>query len=84
MNLALLGDHLREIGAWPDADFAPYPGPVLWLAGSESTYVRAEYAPLMRRLFPRTQLLTVKGAEHWVHADRPEIVVAAIRRFAQL
>lgn len=52
MNLALLGDQLREIGAWPDADFAPYPGPVLWLAGSESTYVRAEYAPLMRRLFP--------------------------------
>jgi esterase len=81
MNLELLGDHLAEIGDWPDEAYEPYPGPVLWLAGSESRYVQPKFGPAMRTLFPRTQLLTVKGAGHWVHSDRPDIFVAAIRQF---
>ena len=37
MNLALLGDHLAEMGDWPDLGTEPYPGPVLWLAGANSS-----------------------------------------------
>ncbi len=33
MNLDLLGSHLAELGDWPQLEAAPYPGPVLWLAG---------------------------------------------------
>ncbi len=84
MNLDLLGSHLADIGDWPALDAAPYPGPVLWLAGSESRYVRRDYAPAMRALFPRVQLVTVKGAGHWVHSDRPTVFLAAIRRFLHL
>ena len=62
MNLHLLGDHLDQIGGWPELDVEPYPGPVLWVAGERSDYVRPEYAEVMRALFPRTQLVTVKGA----------------------
>ena len=40
MNLDLLGDHLEEMGSWPDLAAPPYPGPVLWLAGANSSYVR--------------------------------------------
>ncbi len=84
MNLRLLGDHLAEIGGWPEGEVAPYPGPVLWLAGAESRYIRPEYADVMRALFPRTQLVTIKGAGHWVHADRPDVFLTALRRFAGL
>ena len=90
MNLKLLGDHLPEIGGWPVATepdrppVDPYEGPVIWVAGENSDYVRPEYAPAMRALFPRTQLVTIKGASHWVHADRPEVFVATISRFAGL
>jgi pimeloyl-ACP methyl ester carboxylesterase len=84
MNLGLLGDHLDQIGGWPELEVEPYPGPVLWMSGERSDYVRPEYADAMRTLFPRTQLVTVKGAGHWVHADRPEVFQATLRRFAGL
>ncbi|WP_328796780.1 hypothetical protein [Janibacter melonis] len=31
--------------------------------------------------FPRTRLLTIKSAGHWVHSEQPEIFVQALRRF---
>jgi pimeloyl-ACP methyl ester carboxylesterase len=84
MNLSLLGDHLTDMGDWPDLGTPPYPGPTLWLAGSESRYIRPEYASVMRALFPRVQLVTVKGAGHWLHSDQPEVFVTIMRRFLHL
>ncbi len=81
LNLDLLGDHLTEIGNWPDLDAQPYSGPVLWIAGANSDYVTPAYAPDMRRLFPRVQLVTVKNSGHWVHSEQPETFVATIRAF---
>ena len=84
MNLALLGGKLADLGDWPDLHTPPYDGPVLWIAGGRSDYVRPEYAPAMRALFPRTQLFTIKQAGHWVHSDQPEIFIAVVRRFLRL
>jgi len=85
MNLDLLGDHLAELGDWPDLDAAaPYPGPVLWLAGARSAYVQPAFVPAMRALFPRVQLVRVKDAGHWVHSDQPRVFVAALRQFLHL
>lgn len=60
-----------------------YDGPVLWVAGSESTYVTAEQAPMMRRLFPRTVQVTVKGANHWVHSQQPAAFTSTLRYFLE-
>lgn len=84
MNLVLLGSHLDEVGGWPAIEAPPYPGPVLWLAGADSGYVRRAYAPAMRAMFPRVQLVTVKGAGHWVHSDQPAVFLAAVRQFLHL
>ena len=35
----------------------------------------------MRGLFPRTRLVTMKGAGHWVHSEQPEAFVSALRVF---
>jgi esterase len=84
MNLAMLGDHLAEMSDWPDLRAQPYNGPVLWLAGAESPYIQPEYAAAMRALFPRVQLVTIKGAGHWVHSEQPQVFLAIMRRFLQL
>lgn len=81
MNLDLLGDHLAELGDFPDLHTEPYPGPVAWMAGARSTYVTPAYAPAMRALFPRVVTVTVKNAGHWVHSEQPGIVVQALRQF---
>ena len=85
VNLDVLGRDLDVLGGWPGdrlADVAPYDGPVLWVAGADSRYVRAEYDDVMRRLFPRTRKVVVKDAGHWVHAERPDVVVDVLRRLA--
>ncbi|GAA2105813.1 alpha/beta fold hydrolase [Microlunatus panaciterrae] len=81
MNLQLLGDNLDQLADWPQVEAEPYPGPVLWIAGARSEYVRPDYADTMRRLFPQVRLVTVKNAGHWVHSEQPEVVVAALRMF---
>ena len=79
---AALGVDSR-IADWPDDldELPAYEGPVLWVAGGDSRYVRREDGERMRRHFPSTRLFTIKGAGHWVHTDAPEIIVTALRRF---
>lgn len=79
-NLDLLRRDLDVIGGFPDLD-ATFERPVLWLAGERSPYVGPEHDTRMRTLFPRTRLVTVKGAGHWVHSERPEAFVSALRTF---
>jgi pimeloyl-ACP methyl ester carboxylesterase len=38
----------------------------------------------MRALFPRAQLVTIKGAGHWVHSEQPQVFLAILRRFLGL
>ena len=73
------------IADWPTSagDLPAFDGPVLWVAGSESEYIRDEDLPAMQALFPKVRQLTVKGASHWVHTDAPEVVVEALRRFVR-
>ena len=84
MNLEMIGDHLGEMGDWPELDAHPYDGPVLWVAGAESGYVQPEYAAAMRGHFPRVQLITIKAAGHWVHSEQPQVFLAVLRRFLHL
>ena len=84
-NLALLArDAARgsesRIADFPATGEPPWDGPVVWLVGGDSGYVRAEDGEAMRALFPRTRLVTVKGVGHWVHSQAPEVVTETLRR----
>ncbi len=84
LNLEVLGRDLDAITGWPEEGLeglAPYDGPVLWVGGDRSNYVRPEYAAAMDRWFPRNRRVTVKGAGHWVHSEQPETFVEVLRRF---
>jgi len=81
VNLDLLHESLPAIGSFPEFDDEQFGGPVLWIAGANSDYVRDEYEPAMRELFPRETLTTIKDAGHWVHAEKPEVFSAVLRSF---
>lgn len=81
-NLDLLRASLDVIGGFPEPEpGARFDGPVLWVAGARSDYVRPEHDERMRALFPRTRQLTVKGAGHWVHSEQPQVFTEAVRLF---
>lgn len=79
-NLALLRRDLAAIGEFPQID-STFDGPVLWMAGEQSDYITEQDEPAMRRLFPRTTVVTVKGAGHWVHSEQPVAFASALRVF---
>lgn len=82
-QLELIARDLPRISGFPTGLGGSYRGPVLWLRGEESGYVRDEHLPAMKRLFPRHELVTIPGAGHWVHTDAPDAVVAAIHGFVR-
>ena len=81
-NLELLARDLPAVADFPvPADARPYDGPVLWVAGADSPYVRDEHRERMSELFPRARLVRLKGAGHWVHAEVPELFAQTVERF---
>jgi pimeloyl-ACP methyl ester carboxylesterase len=86
LNLDVLGAELATLGGWPQdelADATPFDGPVLWIGGANSPYVRDDYAEAMDRWFPRNRRVTVKDAGHWVHSEQPAVFVEVLRRFVE-
>ena len=79
-NLDVLRRDLPVIGDFPELSTS-FDRPVLWIAGEKSDYIRPEHHEAMRRLFPRTRSVTIKGAGHWVHSEQPESFVSALRVF---
>ena len=79
-NLDVLRRDLSTIGDFPTMDVT-FDRPVLWMSGENSPYVQEEDEAEMRRLFPRTRLVTIKGAGHWVHSEQPTSFVSALRVF---
>ncbi|WP_369140154.1 alpha/beta fold hydrolase [Modestobacter versicolor] len=84
LNLETLARDLGELRRFPDPPpGATFDGPVLWIAGANSTYVLDEDRPRMDQLFPTTRLVRVKNAGHWVHSEQPEVFLETVRRFLQ-
>jgi esterase len=82
LNLQALRQHMDDLASFPqDWPHASYTGPAGFLAGDASNYVRPEYYPEIRRLFPAATIKTLENAGHWVHADQPEAFITAVREF---
>jgi esterase len=82
LNLPVIEDAMPEISGFPElpADLS-YDGPTLFVAGERSSYVGREHRPAIERLFPQAQILRVKDAGHWVHAERPEAFLSVATAF---
>lgn len=80
-NLHLLRSKLATIMSFPAFDGASFTEPVLWIGGGLSNYITDADEPRMRELFPKTIRMTVRDAGHWVHSEKPEEVIAALRGF---
>ena len=82
LNLELLERDLGELRGFPaPPEGAHFDGPVLWIAGANSTYVLPEDRPRMDALFPGARLVRIKNAGHWVHSEQPEVFLETLRRF---
>jgi len=79
MNLPVLWKHFNDILAPVKGE--PFDKPVLFIRGSRSDYIKNEDWPLIQKLFPKAELVTIEGAGHWVHAEKPAELLEVIRNF---
>ena len=59
----------------------PFDGPVLFIAGERSGYIRRSYEAAIYQLFSDARLVEIADAGHEVHADQPERFLGAVRAF---
>lgn len=82
VNLDVIARDMADIMDFPLPPGArPFAKPALFLAGGQSDYVRPEHHDRIRALFPNAVLEAVPDVGHWVHAERPDLVVERVARF---
>lgn len=57
--------------------------PVIFLKGEKSDYIPVEDIADIQKLFPAAEIVTIKGAGHWVNAENPEEVIRNLRRLRE-
>ncbi len=72
LGLAEIAANLPLLEGWDVPPGARYEGPALFLSGARSSYVRPDYRPAIRALFPAARFATLRDAGHWLHAEQPE------------
>ncbi len=80
VNLPVLTQEVENIGeALPTQTV--YEGEVLFLNGLKSDYITPEDKPLIQAHFPNSQIIGIKNAGHWLHAENPEDFFKEVMQF---
>lgn len=79
-NLEVFNQKIENVGeALPDD--ARFDGPVLFIRGGNSNYIRDDQWPLIETHFPNASLETIPGAGHWLHAENPQLFFEITQKF---
>ena len=70
-NLEVLSKRRNVVGDTFDSENKSCGKPALFLRGERSNYILDADLGEIKRLFPDSELKTVSGAGHWIHADKP-------------
>jgi pimeloyl-ACP methyl ester carboxylesterase len=87
LNVKSLSDNLEKIVDGlprPPAYLDPVTGfPVTFIKGADSEYLPDYEIITIKKLFPAADIITVQNAGHWVHADRPDAIIAILLKQLQ-
>lgn len=71
LNVAAIENAVDNVGEGLEGD-VHFDGDALFIGGGNSDYILPEDHDLIRSFFPKAKIATIKGAGHWVHAEKPE------------
>ena len=78
-NVPVLWDQYPHIVGWET--LPAWEHPALFIPGGNSPYVTEAYREQLLAQFPQARAHVIAGAGHWVHAEKPDAVLRAIRRY---
>ncbi|MEI2266894.1 esterase [Erwinia sp. CGal63] len=81
-NVPALQQSYDKIIGWEKVP--AWPHPTLFIRGELSPYITEAYREALLTQFPAARAHVITGAGHWAHAEKPDAVLRAIRRFFAL
>lgn len=79
INLEALANAMGLLTGFPGFGDQHFDGPTCFVYGQNSDYVGADHRAAIKRYFPNATLIGIPAAGHWVHAEKPDAVIDAIR-----
>lgn len=83
LNLDVLAAEMPKIVGFPSVQ-GTFDGPTLFLSGATSDYVKSDYRPAIKELFPAAKFAKIPGAGHWLHAEKPREFEASVSAFLDM
>jgi len=80
-NLNIINEQIENVGAEISGFVAEVP--TLFVAGSGSDYINQQDKTEIRELFTNSLIISIKGAGHWIHADKPDEFLESVTRFLE-
>lgn len=80
MNIDVLKEEVAEVGE-PLPSYATFDGDTLFLRGDRSEYIGVDDEPIIKRHFPKADIVTIANAGHWLHAENPTDFFDAVMTF---
>ena len=68
--------NMRTLVGYPR--LSPSDHHVTFVAGGDSDYIQPQHHAAINTLFPDHELVTIPGARHWVHAEKPSELLAIL------
>lgn len=57
--------------------------PTLFIKGENSDYIQDKDLASIKSIFPKSEVKTILGAGHWIHAEKPEEFLTMVLNFIQ-
>lgn len=80
MNIEVLKEEVAEVGESLPS-YATFEGDTLFLRGDRSEYIGVGDESIIKRHFPKADIVTIANAGHWLHAENPTDFFDAVMRF---
>lgn len=58
-----------------------FDNPCLFIKGETSAYIQEKHRPIIKDMFPNSQVNVISGAGHWLHAEKPKLFNNQVMEF---
>lgn len=80
INLPVITKNIENVGeGLPETKISDKP--VLFIRGENSDYIQEGDMDKIRTIFSNSNLVTIKNAGHWIHAEQPEAFLKTVKQF---
>lgn len=80
LHLESLVKNIEKVGEALPEDYV-FSKPTLFIKGEKSNYIEEEDHHLIKKHFPSSEIVSIPGAGHWVHAEKKQAFYKVVMQF---